>query len=194
MPATVSRRRRAAALLLAGLLPAALAAGLAPAPARANDRDLRGTTVPPPACHVTDNYGVPYPAPNGGYFAVYGPARYIRLSCPLPINNVDLSGKTDDNDMSKLRVYYRDGDGYSTEATLTLSLSRQYVADGRIRYEGVCVWNSDRDGAPTSAATTDEIPCVHDLGGEGVYWFDLRLETGTAPGQAGVEFMGFDFP
>jgi hypothetical protein len=136
MPA-ISRHRHTA-MLLAGLLPPALTAG--PAPARANDRDLLGTTVPPPACLVAENYGVPYPAPNGGYFAVYGPERYIRLTCPLPINNVDLSGKTDDNDMSKARVYYRDGDGYGLQAgasgarsPMALDLARSSALGTRTR-------------------------------------------------------------
>jgi hypothetical protein len=191
MPAIL--RRRHTAMLLAGLLPPALAAG--PAPARANDRDLLGTTVPPPACLVAENYGVPYPAPNGGYFAVYGPERYIRLTCPLPINNVDLSGKTDDNDMSKARVYYRDGDGYGLQAGITLALIRSEVANGARLGTIICTWDSNKDGAPTSAPTTDEIPCVHDLSGNGLYYFELRLETGgQASGQTGVEFIGIDFP
>ena len=194
MPATVSHRRRTAALLMAGLLPA-FAASLAPAPVRANDRDLLGTTVPAPACYVADNYGVINPTPNGGYFSVSGPDHYLRLTCPLPLNNVDLSGKTDDNDMSKFRVYYSDGDGYGTAATLTLALIRTDIANGVTRFTVVCTWDSNKDVAPTSAATTDEIPCVHDLSGNALYYFELRLENGSgATGQTIVKFMGFDFP
>ena len=50
MPAISHRRRTAAWPLVGLLLPALAAAALAPASARANNRDLQGTPVPAAAC------------------------------------------------------------------------------------------------------------------------------------------------
>jgi hypothetical protein len=76
-----------------------------------------------------------------------------------------------------------------------LALIRSEVANGARLGTIICTWDSNKDGVPTSAPTTDEIPCVHDLSGNGLYYFELRLETGgQASGQTGVEFIGIDFP
>ena len=120
---TYSRYRPAG--LLAGLVPA-LAASLIPYPIHANDRDLRGTPVPSAACAVGDNNLATPPFAFGGALASGGGAlglsskttgaQFLTLFCPLPVNNVDLSGTTNDNDITKIRVHYKDSDGFGTNA------------------------------------------------------------------------------
>ena len=91
-------------MLLAGLLPAF--AGLAPA--HANDRDLRATTVPAAGCIEVARSTYNNPWTSGDYFSVSSINQFLKLRCPLPLNQVDLSGTTNDNDISKIRVHYLD--------------------------------------------------------------------------------------
>jgi hypothetical protein len=91
------------------------AAMLAPAPtALANDRDLRGTTVPAAACVELVSIGLPT-NPWRSMFHVEGSGAFLAVRCPLLVNNVELSGTSSDNDMSKFRVHYRDSDGRNFE-------------------------------------------------------------------------------
>src|SRR5262245_54365151 len=112
---TPQSHRSAAKPLLAALRTTALTAALlALAPvAHANDRDLRGTPVPATACIVTFGDDVPQPE-REGWFSVEN--QQVNLRCPLPVNNIELSSTSNDNDISKFRVHYRDGDGFGIGA------------------------------------------------------------------------------
>ena len=48
------------------------------------------------------------PWTSGDYFSVSSANQYLRLRCPLPLNEIDLSGTTNDNDISKIGVLYAD--------------------------------------------------------------------------------------
>ena len=135
-----NRHYAATAAGLAVAFSAALA-GFAPA-ARANDRDPRATPVPAAACAEIFHAPGITPWKSGGWFGLYTGGAYVHLRCALPLNNVDLGGTTDDNDISKFRVHYRDGDGLGTTARVEVDLKRSVVnvgglpgGHGRMRME-----------------------------------------------------------
>jgi hypothetical protein len=181
-------------MLLAGLLPAL--AGLTPAAAQANDRDLRGTTVPAAACIET--FGTTSLTENpwlSGYFSLTGANKRLDVRCPLPLNNIDLSGTTNDNDLSKLRVHYRDSDGFAaggfTGAYVLVALTKVSANAGATQSTVVCQWlsNSDGTGATTTAVATKA--CAHDLAAGAFYQIEVIMQ--SSAGNT-VQFLGVDFP
>lgn len=187
----MSNRHYAATAGLAAAFSAALA-GFVPA-AWANDRDPRATPVPASACaEIFHTPGI-IPWSSGGWFGLYAGGTYVHLRCPLPLNNVDLGGTTDDNDISKFRVHYRDGDGLGTTARVEVDLKRSVVNVGGLPGSTVvCAWKSSVDGTGVTTATKATKACPLDLATEAFYFFEVRLETsdGTYP----VEFLGITFP
>jgi hypothetical protein len=190
----VTSPRRAIALPLAGL-PPALAAGLvlATAGALANDRDLRGTPVPAAACVEYHRSPALIEDPwTAGYFGVTGDARDLQLRCPFPVNNVDLSGKTNHNRLSKLRVHYRDSDGFGGGAAVQVVVVKTSVStSGTALNEAVCFWSSNAHGTGATTTVTAIRPCVHDLAAGAFYSVDVLLQS-----RAGhtAQFLGVDFP
>ena len=91
----------------------------------------------------------------------------MKLHCPLPLNNVDLGGTTDDNDISKFRVHYRDTDGFGTLASMAVNLQRFAVGAGGVAESTVvCSWTSDIDGTGATTAAKATKTCAHDLAAE----------------------------
>jgi len=204
---TRQSRRSAAAAVLGAMRPAALAAALlAPAaavPARANDRDLRATTVPAYACAEHRRSGFTGDPWAVGFFHLTGPGKELRLHCPLPLNNVDLAGITDDNDLSKLQVLYfdgdGDGDGFGAGAALFVSLHKVEAvpggASGGVAVTSVCSWASNVDGTGSTTGDAATKACAHDLAADAVYGFDVTLKTyAGAAATAHVGFLGINFP
>jgi hypothetical protein len=160
--------------------------------ARANDRDLRGTTVPAAACEVYRALGDV--GPFQGWDAVAGLFRLkgsgeiekrLEIRCPLPINNVDLSGGTNDNDVSKYRVHFQDSDGPGTDGALVVRFFRSSpAASGR----PAC---NDWTSRVTSLARLVVVDCPHDVENGAFYQFLVVL---SASGDAEVRFWGIDFP
>jgi hypothetical protein len=177
--------------MTAGL--ALVAAVLASAAARANDRDLQGTPIPAAACvEFRRSPALTEEAWRAGYFEVSGDAKDLELHCPWPVNNVDLSGATDDNDLSKMRVHYRDSDGFGAGAAVEVILARTIIdAGGRIRTEAVCFWQSNAYGTGATTAAKATRACVHDLVAGAFYTLDVLLQSRT--GQT-AQFLGVDFP
>ena len=176
MPASPRQPHRVAGFpaAIAGLpglaLAAATAAALAPAPARANDRDLRGTPVPAAACveyrRSPDLAQDPWKA---GYFALTGVGS-LQLRCPWPVNNVDLSGTTDDNDLTKIRVHYRDSDGFGGGAGVQVVLGMTVAdASGNARNTAVCMLYSNAHGTGATTTTKATRACAHDLAAGAFY-------------------------
>lgn len=188
MPA---RLCRSATMLLAGLVPTL--AGLAPA--QANDRDLRATMVSGASCSEAARATYNNPWTSGDYFAVASANQFLKLRCPLPLNQIDLSGTTNDNDISKIRVFYADSDGFGTDASVTVELVKiaMPTSAGWPETTVVCSWSSDTDG--TGAVTTAKATkaCVHDLAAEAFYHFTVTLRTGAKGGNA-ASFVGISFP
>ena len=178
---------------MAGLL-AALAASavLAPAIARANDRDLRGTPVPAAACIEYRRTG-PIEEPwKAGYFSLTGDGQYLQLRCPFPINNIDLSGRTDDNDLSEMRVHYRDSDAFGGGAGVQVVLSRTFMnASGNAQNQPVCFWASNAHGTGATTAAKASRACAHDLAADSFYHVDVFM--GVVAGHT-AQFLGVDFP
>jgi hypothetical protein len=192
MSATVSRRRRTAALLLTGLLPA-FAASFTPAPAGANDRDPRATPVPGAGCAEVYRSTSTHPWSSGEYFIVSGPSQSMGLRCPLPLNDIDLSGTTNDNDLSKIRVHYLDTDGFGGVASVVVELVRIAVpaSGGYPETTVVCSWNSNVDGTGSTNAAKATKACAHDLAAEAFYHFKVRMSTN---GSHAASFLGISFP
>jgi hypothetical protein len=188
MPAMPHRRRTA--MLLAGLLPAL--ASFTPAPARANDRDLRGTPVPAAACVEVSRSGLTGNPWSGSFFGMEGAGKVLLLRCPLPVNNVELSGNTDDNDLSKFRVHYRDPDGSGNGAIVTVTLVEMgATATGDTVSTHLCQWSSNADGTGATGATRATKACAHDLAADVFYHFNVQLQSGAG---LTVQFLGVDFP
>lgn len=188
MPA---RPCRSTATLLVGLLPAL--AGLAPA--QANDRDLRATMVSGAGCIEAARSTYNNPWTSGDYFTVSSTNQFLKLRCPLPLNQFDLSGTTNDNDISKIRVFYADTDGFGTDASVAVELVRisMPIGAGWPETTVVCAWSSNTDGTGGVAAAKATKACVHDLAAEAFYHFTVTLRTGANGGNAAT-FVGISFP
>ena len=149
---------------------------LAPATAWTNDRDLRGTPVPAAACveyRRTSPIGDPWKA---GWFSLTGDGLYLQLRCPFPVNNIDLSDRTDDNDLSKLRVHYRVSDAFGGGAGVQVVLGRTFVnASGNMQVQAVCFWASNAHGTGAVTAAKSSRVCVHDMAADSFYHIDVFL-------------------
>ena len=166
---------------------------LASSGARANDRDLRAVTVPPSACvEIYRNFPYSQPGIQGVFkrglllHVCHPVVRHSAAgaSCPLPISNIDLSGTTNDNDISEYRVFYTDPDGAGNQAYVTVFLGRGPV--GNVFRN----WNSNT-GA--SGATSAVVPCAHDVAANALYYFYVDLVT-SYDVKGSVRFYGITFP
>jgi len=181
-------------MLLGALQTTALVATLlvlAPV-ARANDRDLRGTPVPASACSEVSRFGLTQDPWFLGYYFVVGANGQLSLRCPLSVNDVELSGASNDNDISKIRVHYGDGDGAGTGAFVYLQFIKSTVSgSGTAENTVVCTWHSNLDGNGTTTVRRSTKSCVHDLAAGAFYHFRVIVDSG--PGAA-AQFLGIDFP
>ena len=162
-----------------------------PAPAAlANDRDLRGTPVPAAACVEVGRSG---PIVNPWFLAYFGignAGARLTLRCPLPVNNVELSGAGNDNDISKFRVYYHDGDGFAAGTYLQVQIVRMILNAGVPTLTPVCSWHSNVDGTGATTPVTATKTCAHDLTAGAFYHLAVILDSaGTF-----ATFLGVDFP
>ena len=183
-------------------------AGLLPGYALANDRDLRATSVPASSCipYFAENaeapgqslpwfnsfYGLEGAYPNPDHRIVY-------LHCPLSVNNIELSTKSNDNDISSFRVAYRDADGLGMAAWVEVYLYQLVVlASGEPRIWLICHWNSRENGSTTTGFTKVDVLCAHDILPGAFYTFEARLFTrfvgGPTPPTPAAAFAGITFP
>lgn len=186
--------RRRTIMLLAGLLPAL--ASLVPVPVRANDRDLRASPVPVAACVEVYRSTYNNPWTSGGYFSVSSANQILGLRCPVPLNQVDLSGTTNDNDISKFRVHYADTDGFGEAASVAVALVRVAIpsAGGWPETTIVCSWSSNVDGTGATTGAKATKACAHDLAAEAFYHFDATLRTNSNGSAHSATFLGITFP
>jgi hypothetical protein len=163
---------------------AMMLAGLA-ASAQANDRGVRGVMIPAAACNLVVGSATLTDIPN---WTVRGGAS-ATITCPLPINNVNLGGTDGDNDITKFRVLYRDTDGSGSQAALTVTLFKSKVSNGTLTTTQVCRATL----ATTSTAfTATTVTCAHDVAGGGTFYSFGVLMTGLGTREA--DFTGIDFP
>jgi hypothetical protein len=166
-------------------LPAVLAAliGLADA-ARANDRDVRATMIPATSCQLYNGSAF---LSNYSWFLLGYIGNQAFLLCPVTFNNIDLSGTSNDNDLTKFRVHYRNKGG-----EMRVFLDRVEHFGTTSRSQSVC-------GAilPSTTSsveyTSTVIQCPHDIGsGNNFYSFLVRMDSNFT--DSVQRFVGIDFP
>ena len=191
------------------LILAAALVGSLPSQTLANDRDLRATTIPAAMCVPGEATG--NAAPNGGAplrfaydreYAVFGTQNlpgyvawsFAHLHCPLPLNNIDLGGNTNDNDISSFNVVYRDADGAAPDSFVEVTLFQNKLASGTGTV--VCSWNSNSNMAGGTGYASANVPCAHDVAATAFYHFNIALSTQTRATWPAVEasFVGIRFP
>jgi hypothetical protein len=159
--------------------------------AEANDRSVRALMIPASACQIVEN--TPFEAnPFKGPDTINRrtPGTYSVL-CPLPINNIEMSGTASDNDITSFRIAYVDGDGNGPATTVEVILRRTDLrTPGSVLTRPVCQWNSNVNGSPGLISAI--VPCAHDVLGRNFYTFNVILSTTSDSTQA--YFYGIDFP
>ena len=181
--------RRQARARLPAMLAALTGLALAPAAARANDRDLRGTPVPAAAC-VEYNRSASFYGPAwspDGYYLANGAGASLLLHCALPVNAIDLSGTTNDNDISKFKVYYADPDGFGGNYGVRIQLIKTTPLSPTFKTY-VCAWNSDSEGSGSTTPASATKTCAHDIAAGSFYHFDVYLYGNS------TSFFGIEFP
>lgn len=189
------------------LAAAAALAGSLPGQAMANDRDLRATTVPAASCEVDGTAalwlnnreiavrGSLAPLPPGAEGPASPETIDLHHRCPLPLNNVDLGGTTNDNDMTSFTVIYRDADGAAAGSLVEVTLYQNILASGTVQTTAVCSWNSNTRGTGSTGYASASMPCALDLAATAFYHFDVRLFTNRPPSpEIEASFVGIRFP
>jgi hypothetical protein len=162
--------------------------------AQANDRDLCATPVPAAACvessRTSSLTGNPWR--EDGYFSVSGGLSGVSLRCPLPVNQIELSGSGSDNDLARMRVHYRDSDGSGVINFVFVALVKtSATAAGAVESTTVCTWESSKDGSGATGVTKSVKECPHDIAAGAFYHFIVVLQ---ANGIHTAQFLGIDFP
>ena len=186
----IRHRLDRAARTASALLPALAAAmTLVPAVGHANDRDLRGTAIPAAACvehNRSAGFGGVSWSPDG-FYVVQGTGQGLALHCALPVNAIDLSGTTNDNDISRFRVHYKDPDGLGPANDIQVRFIKTSPAsDGLKTY--VCEWSANTAGTGSANVASATRTCAHDVANGSFYHFDIYM-TGND-----TRFYGIDFP
>ena len=149
--------------------------------------------IPASACQIVEN--TPFEAnPFKGPDTINRrtPGSYAVL-CPLPINNIEMSGTASDNDITRFRIAYGDEDGREPAGTVEVILRRtDWRTPGSVITRPVCQWNSNVNGSSAPGLKSDIVPCAHDVLSWNFYTFNVILSTTSASTQ--VYFYGIDFP
>jgi hypothetical protein len=138
--------------------------------------------------------------PGGWSFGIgfYADAADIgmTLTCPLPVNNVDLGTTSNDNDISSFTVFYNDVDGRAGGAWISATLVEVTVVNGQIVAKNLCQWDSNRHGALASGPVSSNFPCAVDLSATAFYHFSVGLINNLVlPGSpVAISFIGIRFP
>lgn len=163
--------------------------------AHGNDRGLRGTMIVPSGCQI---YPVDIPNCNSplnqrGKFTGngwIGGICSLVLTCPLPINNIDLGGTSSDNDISKFRVHYKNS---NVTGQVIVHLIRSQVVSTGFTSSAVCGGALPRTG---NIPTRTTVQCPHDVAGDGTFYhFEVILQSPISIilGDS-LMFLGIDFP
>jgi hypothetical protein len=164
--------------------------------AAANDRDLKATHIPAAACDANNSYnvdlrqGIHVPGDQPGALNQDHVWR-----CALPLNNVDLGGTTNDNDMSSFTVFYMDSDGAGTRVNLKVDLWENTVGANGLVSTLRCPWNSNQEGSGSTAYTSKNKPCAVDLGATSFYFFTVTMRVTAGSGNPiDAALIGTRFP
>jgi hypothetical protein len=182
------------------LILAAALAGLLPGYASANDRDLKATHISAFDCRDLEASGQPIatsrPRSSGLGVSSLAGAR-ADLVCPLPLNNIDLGGTTNDNDISSFTVFYADADadGRGAGAQLTVALEQTRILNGQFETKVLCSWDSNVHGSTGSSPNASNRPCAVDLLSNGFYNFRVSMRVTQNFGDVDpLNFVGIRFP
>ncbi|MEZ5537036.1 MAG: hypothetical protein R3F02_15615 [Thiolinea sp.] len=159
----------------------------------ANDTDLVATTVPASACVPVSSTDMNRARLSNGAWVFSGSSTgTIRLYCPLPVNAFTLSNSSNDNDITRYRVYYRDSDATGNDAIVRTRLV--YRTSSGMFYAG-STWSSNTPNFSSTSLTGNRIdihPNPHDVRSNALYSFYIsiyRRNTSQNP-----VFSGIDFP
>lgn len=176
----IRNARTLAAIVAAGALLAG-ARGV-----RANDQDLRATTVPATSCQpASHSQAAEVQLSNGAWTFTGANTGTITFYCPLPVNGNTESDATNDNDITAFRVYYRDTDGAGGAAQVTARLV--FRTTGLFAVGGV--WDSNDSNAVDD--TTSFHFVNHDLSASALYSFLVTLSRSN--NEQSPAFTGIDF-
>jgi hypothetical protein len=137
---------------------------------------------------------------GGGFYLTKGGTNptgmMLVLRCPLPLNNVELSSSSNDNEISKIRVTYIDNDGLSPGAGVVVRLQQTTPTPTFFNMTTVCEWFSDTNGTGSTGGATSTFACPHKLVNGAVYWFEVVLALGisTTTPVLWAYLFGIDFP
>jgi hypothetical protein len=177
---------------------AAVLAGSLSGQVMANDRDLRATHISAFDCRDLEASGQPIAAsrPMSSGLGVYGRGgARADLVCPLPLNNIDLGGTTNDNDISSFTVFYADADGRGAGAQLTVAFEQTIILNGQFETKVLCSWDSNVHGSTGSSPNASNRLCAVDLLSNGFYNFRVSMRVTQDFGDVeAVNFVGIRFP
>jgi hypothetical protein len=197
------RSRNVSTRLIVSLSAAATIMTLLPSYAKANDRDVRATVINPHSCSIDlSTPDLTDPVQADGFVGTSYPeagqtSRVSVVLCPLPLNNIDLGGTTNDNDMSSFSVLYRDFDGLGERAGLAVAFHRNTVnAQGDLVSLFVCMWQSNINGSTTASSSWKRatVPCAVDLSPVDTYHFTVTMQASTDTLAFAAAFGGIRFP
>jgi hypothetical protein len=174
-------------------------AGSLPGQTMANDRDLKATHIPAASCvPLGMGEGQWIDDGLGGGWGIYGyPNRFMELRCALPLNNVDLGGTTNDNDISSFTVLYRDGDGRGGGSNVYVTLKEVVLTNGLFQVNDRCTWFSSTNGGTSAGGQSSSFPCAVDLSATAMYYFDVSMQNGIQYADedaVATLFVGIRFP
>jgi hypothetical protein len=167
--------------------------------ALANDRDLWATTVPASACQPRNETDAgKLLLSNGAWVFTGSETGSIVLYCPLPLNAFTLTDFSNDNDITRYRIYYRDTDGGTAGGNGGLAIPQQAYISTRLVYrrsDGLYsagnLWHSNVTPINAVANTTAIMNNVHDVQFDALYSFYVvmyRANTSMSPAFSGIDF------
>ena len=164
--------------------------------AGANTPDLAHRTVPASACQpLTSAQAAKVKLHNGGWEFDGNNTGAVSFYCPISLNRFYASGLGQGNQITHLRIYYRDSDGTSVAARVTVGL-RYRTATGQFVNPANLVsplsFNSNAGGGALDTGHTSYIHYYpHDLEWDSLYSFYVTLERSSA--LQNPAFHGADF-
>jgi hypothetical protein len=164
--------------------------------AAANTSDLAHRTVPASACQpLTSVQAAKVKLHNGGWEFEGNNTGAVSFYCPISLNRFFASGLGQGNQISQLRIYYRDSNGTNVAARVTVGLRYRTAAGEFVNpatLSGPLTFNSNAVGGPLDTGHTSYVHnYAHDLQWDALYSFYVTLERSSVlqnPAFHGVDF------
>lgn len=163
-----------------------------PSAAVANDQDVQATTIPASACRPeSDTADASVRMVNGAFIFNGNSTGTVRFFCPLPINRLTVSGPSNDNDLSRYRVYYRDTDGTGNAVEITTHLFYRN-SDANASIPVGAAWSSNSNLSNLTVNTSLYVLQAHQFEVFRLYFFVVtmrRNNTNQDPAFSGIDFV-----